>query len=399
LERKVTLGFGAAVFILCVIGIVSYKSIQQFITTSGWDDHSRTVLATIAEVSSEATNVESSSRGFVITGDDSYVARYQAAADRVVAKLHELRELTIDNRRQQERIDRLEPLILNKIAVMRNTIDAKRSGGLEAAQHLVKAGDGARAMDELRGVLVEMKLSEDRLLKDRATAEEAGANRTITVISAGSTLAFVLVALAGWMIRRDITARRRAELALRESEEQYRFLADSMPQIIWCAGPDGMLNYYNVRWRDYTGMTIEQSIEGWEPVVHPQDLGACLDRWTRSMRSGEPFEGEFRFRRGSDGAYRWQLCRGLARRDEQGNIIQWVGTCTDIEDHKRIETALREAEERLRLLVEGVQDYAIIMLDPEAALRAGTAERSASKGIRLMKSLASTSPGSIPRRI
>jgi PAS domain S-box-containing protein len=121
-----------------------------------------------------------------------------------------------------------------------------------------------------------------------------------------------------------------------EVERRFRFLCDRIPQIIWTSQPDGRLDYYNQRWFDYTGMSLEQT-QGWawETVLHPDDLQNCIQLWTHSLTTGSDYEVEYRFRRASDGIYRWHLGRAFALRDDRGEIIQWIGTCTDIEDQKR----------------------------------------------------------------
>ena len=146
---------------------------------------------------------------------------------------------------------------------------------------------------------------------------------------------------------RDITAPRQArndEEARRHTqatEEQFRTLAEAIPQIVWTAQPDGGLDYYNQRWFDYTGLTLEQTMGwGWEPVIHPDDLPTCIQRWTRSFTTGVPYEVEYRFLRASDGAYRWHLGRALPVRDGQGDIIKWFGTCTDIHEQKEANAQL-----------------------------------------------------------
>ncbi|MGA9996770.1 MAG: ATP-binding protein, partial [Pyrinomonadaceae bacterium] len=132
---------------------------------------------------------------------------------------------------------------------------------------------------------------------------------------------------------------------LRESEQQYRALADAMPQIVWTANPDGYLDYYNARWFEYTGLTLEQTQGwGWQPVLHPEDVERCLRRWATSVKTGEDYEVEYRYRRASDGQYRWHLGRARPVRDEEGRIVKWFGTSTDIHDHKLFE------EERTQLL-------------------------------------------------
>ncbi len=124
---------------------------------------------------------------------------------------------------------------------------------------------------------------------------------------------------------------------LEQSQERYRQLADAMPQIVWTANPDGGLDYYNQRWFDYTGMTLEQTEGwGWEPVLHPDDVKNCVEVWNESVRTGEYYQIEYRFKRGSDNSYRWHLGRAMPVRDESGQIVKWFGTCTDIEDYKRV---------------------------------------------------------------
>jgi len=149
---------------------------------------------------------------------------------------------------------------------------------------------------------------------------------------------------------RDITEQRRiqsdlknAKIAavLHESEQRYGFLADTVPLIIWTARPDGGLDYYNQAWFDYTGLTLVQTADwGWGSVLHPEDLQPCIQRWKHSISTGESYEIEYRYKRGTDGMYRWFLGRAKARRNEAGEIVQWVGTSTDIDDQKRAKAKL-----------------------------------------------------------
>jgi len=140
---------------------------------------------------------------------------------------------------------------------------------------------------------------------------------------------------------------------LSSSEARFRMLTEVMPQIVWTARPDGFLDYYNGHWVKYTGMTIEQTQGwGWQPVLHPDDLENCVDRWTEAVRTGEDYEVEYRFKRASDGAYRWHLGRALPLRDEVGNISKWFGTCTDIDDQKRAQLELQRSQFELESLVQ-----------------------------------------------
>jgi two-component system, OmpR family, phosphate regulon sensor histidine kinase PhoR len=132
----------------------------------------------------------------------------------------------------------------------------------------------------------------------------------------------------------ELVLERTRELLL--SKEQFKFLADQIPVIVWTAKPDGDMDYFNERWYDYTGLTFDGTKgSGWENIIHPDDLPLARKTWQYSVDSGEPFEIEYRFRRGSDEQYRWHLGFALPFKDESGNIIAWFGTGTDIEEQKQ----------------------------------------------------------------
>jgi hypothetical protein len=134
----------------------------------------------------------------------------------------------------------------------------------------------------------------------------------------------------------DVTVRRAAADALRESGARFRQLADAMPQMVWVTRPDGYHEYYNRRWYEFTGAP-EGSTDGeaWNGVLHPDDRERAWATWRRSLASGEPYEIEYRLRHRS-GEYRWALGRALAIRNGQGEVERWFGTCTDIDAMKRL---------------------------------------------------------------
>ena len=153
----------------------------------------------------------------------------------------------------------------------------------------------------------------------------------------------------------DITQRKQAQAAQRETEQRFRDLANLMPQIVFTAGADGQFDFINNRWVEYTGDTERRAIvDGWDGFLHPDDAERLQHSWRASLENGAPCELEFRLR-GRDGLYRWLLSRTIAMKDEQGRIGKWIGTWTDIDSSKRLHEALRESEERLRLAVEAAR--------------------------------------------
>ena len=173
-------------------------------------------------------------------------------------------------------------------------------------------------------------------------------------------------AIGGIIITTErITERKRAEqerlahleeqstrALLEANEQRYRTVAEALPQIVFTARPDGYTDYLNQNWFAYTGLTQQQSLGwAWHAAVHPDDVDRVTERWTKSCNDGTDFDAEYRFRRASDDVYRWHLGRAVAVRDGDGRVVKWIGTCTDIDDRKRAENALRQVREQLEMLV------------------------------------------------
>ncbi|HSB12335.1 MAG TPA: PAS domain S-box protein [Blastocatellia bacterium] len=152
--------------------------------------------------------------------------------------------------------------------------------------------------------------------------------------------------IAASKVARDITDRKLAERALLESEERFRFLAETIPSIVWTAAPDGTITYVNQRWLEYCGLTPGQNSKNWpELVLHPDDYERCVTAWREALREGKKYEIEVRNRR-HDGAYRWFVTRALPLRNGLGQIVSWFGVTTDIHDQKETHERLREMDRR-----------------------------------------------------
>ncbi|MEP6969115.1 MAG: PAS domain S-box protein [Betaproteobacteria bacterium] len=147
---------------------------------------------------------------------------------------------------------------------------------------------------------------------------------------------------------RDITERKRAEAALRESETEFRTLAEAMPQIVWVARADGRNVYFSRQWTVYTGLSAEAGRDhGWSRPFHPEDQQRALDAWQRATAAASTYSVECRLRR-ADGEYRWWLLRGVPSLDGDGQIVKWFGTYTDVHDMKVAELDLSRANRELR---------------------------------------------------
>src|SRR5467141_1238934 len=163
---------------------------------------------------------------------------------------------------------------------------------------------------------------------------------------------------------RSQKALRSALEEIRTSEAKLRKIIDTIPTLAWCSLPDGTGEFWNRRWHEYTGLSLEVVRGwGWQKAIHPEDLKEITDKWLGFLAAGQPGEVEGRLRR-FDGVYRWFLFRAEPLRDESGNILNWYGTDTDIEDLKRAEAKLRSDEEELRRMTDAIPQN-IIVLNPD----------------------------------
>jgi PAS domain S-box-containing protein len=144
-------------------------------------------------------------------------------------------------------------------------------------------------------------------------------------------------------------------------ENELSHVVDALPGLVWTALPDGHIDFLNQRWREYTGLSLEEAYGwGWQTAIHPEDLPELLERWRSILASGEPRDMEARLRR-FDGEYRWFLFRTCPFADASGQVVKWCGMNTDIEDRRRAEEALRARARRFRLIVDGLPALVTLM--------------------------------------
>ena len=156
---------------------------------------------------------------------------------------------------------------------------------------------------------------------------------------------------------------------LKNNDSDFNLLAESMPQIVWATNPDGKNIYFNHQWVEYTGLTLEESYgNGWNKPFHPDDQKRAWIAWQNATNNRDTYSLECRLRR-ADGEYKWWLVRGVPILDQDNNIFKWFGTCTDIEQIKQNEIALRQKELRLRLILDSAKEYAIYMLDSKGYIQ------------------------------
>lgn len=226
LERKIYWGFGLALFILVVVGVISYRSTAVLIEANRRVASTDQVITNVVGLLSHLNEAESAERGYTLTADPAHLAGYRTAASGTLQALDKLRELTAGNSEQQERLTRLAPLVQRRLGLLDASIGLQgaRAGERPNPTSLIK--EGSELMDQIRNALEEMEVQEGNLLRSRAIVLETDARRTRFIIALASSVAFLFVAASVLLIERDVTRRRLAERSLRQLSGRLLHLQD-----------------------------------------------------------------------------------------------------------------------------------------------------------------------------
>jgi len=361
--------FASAGGLVLVVGMITFVSNQQLLSTSGWVVHSHVVRGTVDRIVAEVARMESSARGYALTGVALFRARVGDHGDEIEAEVAHLRELVNDNAVQSERAQRLDELAVLKIAAAGELVRVRDTEGQAAAQRLL-AEQPAAGGSALVNLADEIRAEETRLLALREREWSLTERGSRQVQLGAGALALLLVILAFGLEYRASRARRRAEAELRQAneslelrvrgrtaelreaiaqlaqaEQRYRTVAVTLPQLVWTCLPDGRCDWLGPQWFAYTGGTEESETGyGWAERLHPDDRDPAIRAWQAAVADGVVFDVEFRLRR-HDGEYRWFKTRAVPLRDAGGAILRWFGTNTDIHEQKAAAAVL---EQRVR---------------------------------------------------
>ena len=204
--KKIAAGFALSFMLMAVIGMTAYRSINTLSKTSEMVAHTHLVLERLADVLNVLQDAEIGARGFIITGDGSFLEPYENSQTKIVAGVNELRTLISDNSAQKKRLVQAEPIIVAKLSLTKRYIEMRKARETENVTKLVQAGDGQKLMDDLRRIFGEMEQEERNLLKQRAAEVEAAVNSSTLSIVLGTLLCMLIVSAAGIFITRSLTS-------------------------------------------------------------------------------------------------------------------------------------------------------------------------------------------------
>jgi PAS domain S-box-containing protein len=298
IEKKTGAGLAVAGMILLLAVGLLYRNGRSFIEASEWVSHTHEVRAELEATLSAVAEAQAATDGYIITGQEAFLKPYQVAGPALRAHLDQLKSLTSDNSYQQRRLAVLEGAVAEKLDFLQQKIDLRKQKGFEAAQQRVATGIGAQQMNQVRVIISEMKQEEEDLLKRRTLDFQSSTRKTTLTFLCVIFLEFLLLGLVYHVLLRDITARRRAEQLLQESEERHRKLFDNNPHPTWVFDRETLrflavnaaaVRKYGYSSDDFLKMTIKD-------IRPPEDVPALLDSVGRT-RDGNESIGIWQHRR------------------------------------------------------------------------------------------------------
>jgi diguanylate cyclase (GGDEF)-like protein/PAS domain S-box-containing protein len=245
-SRKMQLAFGSAILVSLVVGTISIRGMIVSAERSRWVHHTDEVLENLRELLASMQSVESSYRGFTLTGNESYLVTYGANIASVARAETTVASLTADNPAQQRRIPALERSAAEKIRFGDTVIGLRRAKGLEAAADAIRVGSDQQMMNEFQNLILEMQNEEVQLLVARNVHAKRSFAQTYTVLILGACLGILFAIAAGWSARREHAARALAEETVRESEERLNLLVQGVEEyVILMLDPGGRVTTWN----------------------------------------------------------------------------------------------------------------------------------------------------------
>jgi PAS domain S-box-containing protein len=349
LRVKWTIAFGLALVLLLVLGVLSYRRLEQEAAAQQWVSHTHQVMERLDATLADSLELDLSRRGTETSSPHDFQTIAKLEAD-----LSDVRALTADNPRQQRAIEQLTSLV-------RNTSALQKSGELPLKTETV--AQSRELLDQIRIVLLEMRQEEQRLERERLQTVQFESRLARIVLGIVSTVALVAIALTGVSVLREMERRTRTEEQLQAAQKQFRLLFDSNPIPVWVYDLETLaIVDVNATAISRYGYSREEFLRFKISDIRPsEDVPSLMDSVRRENESAEETE-PWRHRKKSGEiiavqirSYPLQFCERSAR----------LVVATDITEKKRAEDALKESQKRLRMIITNVKDYAVITLDPQ----------------------------------
>src|SRR6266849_4746776 len=364
-NRLVLAGFVIATAILVFVGWQSYRNTARFAEAAQWREHTYEVLNSLDNAVSRLSDAETGQRGYLLTGEESYLEPYRAAIKNIDQKIGDLKSLTSDNPNQQKRIQILEPLVEKKLAELQMTIDLRKSEGFAAANRAVLEGSGKQWMDQIRAIIAEMANEEKDLLRIRTQEANESVAKSVRTILTGTLVSISLLILCFGLLLRELSERKKVQEALAKSEKWFSTTLASVGDAVIATDMNGAVTFLN---------SVAQSLTGWtQAEATGKSMDLVFDIVNKETR--RPVENPVKkvFREGkivgladhtlllSKDGKEFDIEDSAAPiLTDTGEGLGVVLVFRDITDKKRTEEETKRQKELLQLILASIADGVVV---------------------------------------
>ncbi len=361
-RHAVNIGFGLALAILTGIAAISYSSIKSFNERAQWVAHTQEVLRESEGVLSDLKDVETGLRGYIISGQDSFLDVYRDALGSIPARMTRLAQLTADNPQQQQRIAGVQTLVANRLDEAANLLRLSQRSRLIIPDDVrARIGVGKSVMDRIRELAGDLRNDEEALLRIRSAESQRSALGTIAVIVAGNAAGFSILVIAFVLLRREISQRTRAEQSAQRHGAEIEDLYNNAPCGYHSVNEGGVfvrINDTELTWLGYSRDEVVGKLR-FADIVTPASRENLKETFSRFMVEGQLDNANFEFVRKNGTTFPVSLS-ATALRDRDGKYVMSRTTVFDMSKLKGAERALLEANTFLDTIVENIPSMVFV---------------------------------------
>ncbi|MBD0364148.1 MAG: CHASE3 domain-containing protein, partial [Coleofasciculus sp. C3-bin4] len=365
--KRIAGGLGAAAVILVAIGAISYRNTSRFVQTIARVENQQEVIGEIQELLSQLTEAETEERGYLLTGDEAYLKPYQTAITDINRSLKDLRQLTANNPKQQQKLDALEPLIARRLALLEKVIDLRQRQNVEAALQVVLSGEGKQLMDEIQKELTQMKNQQASLLQQRTETRRQQIDLFAFLI--GIYLVLVFLALVYYFINREITERQEVEEVLSAERDFVSAVLNTAGALILVLDPEGRIIRFNRACERITLYSFAE-VRGkylWDLFVAKEEVEPVKAIFEQ-LRNGQSIGESENYWITKDGNRQLIAWSGNALKNADGSVKYFIVTGIDITERQRAEAALRRSEAQTLEFLKAQQESKVRLQRQQTAL-------------------------------
>jgi hypothetical protein len=352
--------FGLASAILILVGLISYQNTRILINTSNQVLKTQEKINKLEELLSVMKDAETGQRGYILTGQESYLEPYQAVVTNIDQKIAELKNLIADQPSQQKQFTALQYLISAKLAILKQTISLRQNQGFEAALQVIKTNQGKNLMDDIRIVINEIENEDKRLLKRQSKTAKASAKNTVFTLASAISLSFLTLAIVYYFISREVAERKLAEETLNAERNFISAILDTASALVIVLDTQGRILRFNQACEQTTGYSFDEVVgrHFWNLFLLPEEIESVKAAFGQLQFGEGPKEYE-NYWVAKDGSRRLIAWTNTTLRDYKGRIEYIIATGIDISDvdeelrlRKRTEQHLKAQYSTTRVLAE-----------------------------------------------